>query len=69
MTNEFDTESMIKFTVERILNVFIPLILLIDSRYLFDCLMKLETTSEKQLMIDLMCLRQSYERRKIAEIR
>jgi hypothetical protein len=26
-------------------------------------------TSEKRLMIDLMCLRQSYERREITEIR
>jgi hypothetical protein len=31
--------------------------------------MKLDTTSEKRLMIDLMCLRQFYERREIAEIR
>ncbi len=68
MTNDFDTESMIKSTMKRILNVFILLILLIDSRSLFDCLMKLDTTSKKKLMIDLMCLRQSYERREIAEI-
>ncbi len=31
--------------------------------------MKLGTTSEKPLVIDRMCLRQSYERREIAEIR
>ncbi len=69
MTHDFDTESIIKSIIERILNVFIPLILLIDSRSLFDCLVKLGTTSEKRLMIDIMCLRQSYERREIAEIR
>ncbi len=69
MINEFNTESMIKSTIERILNVFILLILLIDSRSLFDCLMKLKTTSKKRLMIDLMCLRQLYKRREIAEIR
>jgi hypothetical protein len=69
MTNDFDTESMIKSIIERILNISLLLIILIDSRSLFDCLIKLKTTSEKRLEIDLMCLRQSYERRKIAEIR
>jgi hypothetical protein len=69
MTNDFDIESMIKSTMKRILNVFIFLILLTDSRSLFDCLIKLWTTSEKRLMSDLMCLRQSYERGEKAEIR
>jgi hypothetical protein len=45
------------------------MILLIDSRSLYDCLVKLEIIIEKRLMMNLMCLRQSYERRKIAEIR
>jgi hypothetical protein len=45
------------------------MILLTASRSLYDCLVKLGTTSEKRLMIDLMCLRQSYERREITEIR
>ncbi|KAF1935533.1 hypothetical protein EJ02DRAFT_361294, partial [Clathrospora elynae] len=33
-----------------------------------ECLVKLGTTYEKQLMIDIMVLRQLYERRKITEI-
>jgi hypothetical protein len=45
------------------------MILLTDSRSLYDCLVKLGITIEKRLMMNLMCLRQSYERRKIAEIR
>jgi hypothetical protein len=70
MTNEFDAGSVIKSIIQRILNIFfLSMILLIDSRSLYDCLVKLEITSEKRLMIDLMCLRQSYERRKITEIR
>jgi hypothetical protein len=32
-------------------------------------LVKLGTTQEKRLMIDILALRQSYERKKIAEIR
>jgi hypothetical protein len=69
MTNEFDADSVIKSIIERILNIFLSMILLTDSRSLYDCLVKLEITSEKRLMIDLMCLRQSYERREITKIR
>ena len=46
----------------------IPLFMCIDSRSLYECLVKLGTTQEKRLMIDILCLRQSYERREIAEI-
>jgi hypothetical protein len=70
MTHEFDAASIIKSIIQRILNIFfLSMILLTDSRSLYDCLVKLEITSEKRLMIDLMCLRQSYERRKITKIR
>lgn len=46
----------------------IPLMAVTDSRSLYDCLAKLGTTTEKRLMVDIMCLRQSYERREIAEL-
>jgi hypothetical protein len=69
MINDFDVEAVIKSIIERMLHISLSLISLTDSKSLFDCLIKLETTSEKRLMIDLMCLKQSYERREIAEIR
>ncbi len=69
MAHEFDSGSVIKSIIERILNIFLSMILLTDSRSLYDCLVKLGITIEKRLMMNLMCLRQSYERRKIAEIR
>ncbi|KAM4057858.1 polyprotein [Hirsutella rhossiliensis] len=47
----------------------IPLIVCTDSFSLYECLVKLGTTKEKRLMIDIMALRQSYERREITEIR
>ena len=40
-----------------------------DLYSLYKCLVKLGTTNEKRLIIDIMALRQSYERREIAEIR
>jgi hypothetical protein len=46
-----------------------PIVVCTDSYSLYECLVKLGTTKEKRLMIDIMALRQSYERREIAEIR
>ncbi|OHW99654.1 transposase [Colletotrichum incanum] len=39
-----------------------------DSYSLYECLVKLGTTNEKRLIIDIMALRQSYERRELCEI-
>ena len=47
----------------------LPLVLCTDSKSLYDCLVKLGTTQEKRLMVDLMCLRQLYKRREITEIK
>jgi hypothetical protein len=47
----------------------LPTIVCTDSYSLYDCLVKLGTTTEKRLMIDIMALRQSYERRELMEIR
>ena len=69
MSNAFDISSVIKCTLEKILRTSLPLTICTDSKSLYDCLVKLGTTQEKRLMIDLMCLRQSYERREIAEVR
>jgi hypothetical protein len=70
MAHGFDTAAAIKTTIERILQLEqLPITLCTDSKSLYDCLVKLGTTQEKRLMVDLMCLRQSYERREIAEIK
>lgn len=47
----------------------IPTIVCTDSYSLYECLVKLGTTKEKRLMIDIMALRQSYERRELHEVR
>jgi hypothetical protein len=47
----------------------IPIIICTNSFLLYECLIKLGTTQEKRLIIDIMALHQSYKRRKIAEIR
>jgi hypothetical protein len=47
----------------------IPVVICTDSRSLYDCLVKLGSTQEKRLMVDVMALRQSYERRELTEVR
>jgi hypothetical protein len=69
MINDFDVESIIKSIIERMLHISLSLILLTDSKSLYDCLVKMSTTVEKRLIIDMMCLRQSYERKEIVKIR
>jgi hypothetical protein len=49
--------------------LLISIVVCTDSFSLYECLVKLGTTKEKRLMIDIMALRQLYERRKLYEIR
>jgi hypothetical protein len=46
-----------------------PVVVCTDSFSLYECLVKLGTTKEKRLMIDIIALRQSYERRELAKVR
>ena len=69
MVHGFDAAATLKTTIEMILDKPLALTLCTDSKSLYECLVKLGTTREKRLMVDLMCLRQSYERREIAEIK
>ena len=45
------------------------MVLCTDSKSLYNCLVKLGTTQKKRLMVDLMCLRQAYKRRKITKVK
>jgi hypothetical protein len=69
MAHGFDIGAVIKSTIEVMLRIRLPLILYTNSKSLYNCLVKLGTTQEKRLIVDLMCLRQSYKRREIAEVR
>jgi hypothetical protein len=57
MAHGFDMAFAVKSTIDLILNTDVPLVLATDSKSLYDCLVKLGTTQEKRLMIDVMCLR------------
>ena len=78
MAHGVDTAIAVNTTIDMVLNKLssiggipasLPLIVCTDSLSLYECLVKLGTTKEKRLMIDVMGLRQAYERHEIAEIR
>jgi hypothetical protein len=69
MIHDFDVDSVLKAILTKILDVIVLLILATNSKSLYDCLVRLETTIEKRLMMNVMILRQCYERREITEMK
>jgi hypothetical protein len=69
LVHDFDLDVALKATLSAILDRFVSFVLCTDSKSLYDCLVKLDTTQKKRFMIDVMSLRQSYERRKITKIK
>lgn len=69
MAHGFDLAACVKATLELILGIEIKLTLCTNSKSLYNCLTKLGTTQEKRLMIDVMALRQAYERKEIAQVK
>jgi hypothetical protein len=65
----FDIGTAIKATVKLQLNISLPLILCTNFKLIYECLIKLKTTQEKRLIIDIMYLRQLYKRREIAKVK
>jgi hypothetical protein len=47
----------------------IPIILYIDSKFLYEYIIKLGITKEKYLMINIIAIRQAYEKKELFEIR
>ncbi|KAI1002366.1 hypothetical protein K3495_g5832 [Podosphaera aphanis] len=73
MVHGVDLAIALRTTLDIITNQLeiqeIPSIICTDSFSLYECLVKLGTTKEKRLMIDIMAIRESYERRELSEIR
>jgi len=56
MAYGFNIRAAIKLTVNKILNINLPLIICTDLKSLYNCLVRLGTTQEKRLIINVMCL-------------
>jgi len=69
MAYSFNISAAIKATVELQFNISLPLILYTNSKLIYKCLVKLGTTQEKRLIINVIYLRQLYKRRKIAKVK
>jgi hypothetical protein len=69
MAYSFNISAAIKATVKLQLNINLPLILCTNSKSIYKCFIKLGTTQEKRLIINIICLRQSYKRREIAKVK
>ena len=69
MVAGFDIGTVIRTTTSSILSTNIPLVIYTDSYLLYDYITKLGSIVEKRLMIDIIGLQQSYERREISEVR
>jgi len=69
MAYGFNIAVAIKSTVDKVLQINLPLVLCTNSKSLYNCLVRLGTTQEKRLIINVMCLRQAYERRQIIEVK
>jgi hypothetical protein len=73
MSDGADKAYVIATTISQVTTKLgMPKVLIIactDSYSLYECLVKLGTTKEKRLMIDIMALRESYENREILEVR
>jgi hypothetical protein len=72
MMNDINIKITFAITLKIIIIRFnqpkILLIICTNLYSLYECLLKLGTTQEKRLIIDILALRQLYERKKIAEI-
>ena len=69
MAHKFNTGAAIKATVKKILQLKRLLITLYTNlKSLYDYLVKLRTTQEKQLIVNLIYLQQLYKKREIVEI-
>jgi hypothetical protein len=49
--------ATIKSTINLVLNIDLLLVLYINSKSLYKCLVKLGITQKEQLIIDVICLR------------
>jgi hypothetical protein len=68
-----DIAVAIRTIVDKIINrLRLPkafVVVCTNSLFLYKCFIKLETIKEKRLIIDIMVLRQIYERQKVFDVR
>jgi hypothetical protein len=61
--------TTIKMIAKQLRFPLTPIVVCTNLYLLYKCLVKLRTTKEKRLMIDIIAIRQSYKQRELIEIR
>ena len=56
MAHSFNITAVIKLIIDKMLSIITPLILYTDLKSLFNCLVRLNTTQEKCLIINIIYL-------------
>jgi len=69
MAHGFNISTVIKLIIKQLLQIKLPLILCIDLKLLYKCLVKLGTIKEKRLIIDIIYFRQLYKYKEIIEVK
>jgi hypothetical protein len=69
MIHDFHVDSVLKVILTKMIDILVSLILITDSKSIYDCLIRLEITVEKRLMMNVMILRQCYEKREIIKMK
>ena len=73
MTYSINITITIRSTLNTIIDylffLYISIVVYIDLLSLYKCLVKLGTTKEKRLIIDIMALREAYEQGELKDIR
>jgi hypothetical protein len=64
----FDASYSIKNDLQTMLRQSIPLLIMTDSRPLFDVIIRARYTTEKRLMVDLAAARQGFRKRDITNV-
>jgi hypothetical protein len=61
MAYSFNIGTLVKSIINRVLEMELLLVVYTDSKSLYECLIKLGTTREKRLIINVICLCQAYK--------
>jgi hypothetical protein len=60
--------TTIKIIAKQLRFLLTPIVVCTNLYLLYKCLVKLRTTKEKRLMINIIAIRQSYKRRELIKI-
>ena len=66
--DSFDMAFMIRYDIQKMMNIRKPIMIFTDSLSLFDVITKASTTVEKRLMIDLEVVKMAYQQNEMQQM-